>query len=147
MAATHCAYSVMKMPSMYGVLSIRCDLKDAAGCVGKVVKATAAADSGDKDVAGSEGSLPGDRPAAKKARATPQELAGRGAGSSSCPGKGGSQRMRVEKPCLLGIPRPCLYIEWKWAPSLVAHPPCESNSHCQPNSSSGPTRPNTCSRS
>lgn len=101
MAATYSAYGVMKMPSVYGVLSIRCDLKNAAWCIGEVVQATATADTSDEDAARGD-SLSGDAPATKKARATPQELARGGAGSSSPLGKG--QKLREEAAKVKKLP-------------------------------------------
>lgn len=87
MAATHCAYDVMKLPSIYGVLTVRCDLKDAAWCMGQVVKTAAATDPGDWEVAGGEDSLSRVRPVAKKARTSPDPVAGSSTSSDSYPGR------------------------------------------------------------
>jgi len=43
MAVPHHAYNVLKMPSQWGVLTVRADAKDAVLCVEEIYKSTAAA--------------------------------------------------------------------------------------------------------
>jgi hypothetical protein len=58
MAASHYAYNVLKMPSAWGVLSVKSDRKDAIFCVEQVWRAAAAATPGNTDAAGPSGPSP-----------------------------------------------------------------------------------------
>jgi hypothetical protein len=52
MAASHYAYNVLKMPSAWGVLSVKSDRKDAIFCVEQVWRTAAAASPESTDAAG-----------------------------------------------------------------------------------------------
>jgi hypothetical protein len=47
MVAAHYAYNMIMIPAIWGVLTIRADIRDAVFCVAKMEKAAAAGEPGD----------------------------------------------------------------------------------------------------
>ena len=87
MAIPHHAYNVLKMPSHWGVLTVKADAKDAVLCVEQIFKAAAAAAVVPDDADAHEAGGPSRVPPGKKACASPGTVPGEGAAGVPAPKK------------------------------------------------------------